>query len=170
MKKCSKCGIEKPLEAFRKNNRVASGIHSWCKICSCEKENARYRRNREHLKARMRERYWKDPEKTRARERSHYADNKAQHRRNRLKRLFQISVEDYEVMLHKQDGVCAICRQPESLVRGEGSQSLSIDHDHNSGRVRGLLCANCNSGLGMFRDSPAILTAAKTYLMGHTKE
>jgi hypothetical protein len=71
-----------------------------------------------------------------------------------------VSEEAYASMLEAQGGVCAICGKPETSKRG----SLSIDHDHATGRVRGLLCHACNIGLGNFRDTEAILRGAIEYL------
>lgn len=65
----------------------------------------------------------------------------------------------YLEMVEAQGGVCAVCRR-ECDVAGK----LSIDHDHDSGRGRGLLCKRCNSGLGFFRESPDVLERALAYL------
>lgn len=61
-------------------------------------------------------------------------------------------------MLEEQGGVCKICKAPPLEKR------LSVDHHHDSGAIRGLLCSNCNTGVGMFRDDRAILEAAIRYL------
>lgn len=61
-------------------------------------------------------------------------------------------------MLATQGGRCAICREL------PGRKALHVDHDHASGRVRGLLCFRCNAGLGNFRDDPGTLKAALSYL------
>ncbi len=63
-------------------------------------------------------------------------------------------------MLAAQGGVCAICKTPPNGVR------LSVDHDHKTAAVRGLLCAPCNTGIGMLRDSPMLLAMAEEYLHG----
>ena len=66
----------------------------------------------------------------------------------------------YEHLLERQDGACGICgRDPDEMAR-----SLAVDHDHLTGMVRGLLCINCNSGLGQFKDSPDLLIRAAEYL------
>lgn len=74
-----------------------------------------------------------------------------------LKRKYNITVEIYNAMLEEQDGVCAICGF-------ESDRQLAVDHNHETGEVRGLLCSSCNRGLGMFRDSVHNLTKAKSYL------
>lgn len=85
-----------------------------------------------------------------------------------LKRLFGLSLEEYDDMHARQGGRCAICNQHEGReIRGR-LLSLAVDHCHKSGKVRGLLCMDCNRGLGLFRDSPEALTAAIAYLTEHT--
>jgi hypothetical protein len=82
-------------------------------------------------------------------------------RANRRKYLYGMSAEDYDRMLAEQGEACAICREPAADDDGRG---LHVDHDHASGAVRGLLCGNCNQGLGRFRDNPDYLHAAASYL------
>jgi Recombination endonuclease VII len=73
-------------------------------------------------------------------------------RARNLEREYGLSVEEYDVLLEVQNGVCAICKRPERRINNKSKklQALSVDHDHNTGRIRGLLCNNCNWGLGWF--------------------
>lgn len=73
-----------------------------------------------------------------------------------------MSAEEYNTRLQAQGGVCAICK--EKCVHG---RLLAVDHDHKTAHNRGLLCFNCNTGLGKFRDSPAILQRAMEYLCSY---
>lgn len=77
----------------------------------------------------------------------------------------------YQELLHEQRGVCAVCSQPEkSPDKASGKiRDLCIDHDHDTGAVRALLCSNCNRALGLLGDDPAVLDAAKAYLAKHGK-
>jgi predicted nucleic acid-binding Zn ribbon protein len=75
--------------------------------------------------------------------------------------LYGITAEQYEGMLKAQDYRCAICRSDE--WRGKNN-SPHVDHCHTSGEVRGILCGNCNHGLGKFEDDPVRLRAAAAYL------
>jgi hypothetical protein len=94
-------------------------------------------------------------------QRKHPAQS-ARHKRNsHLIKKFGITLAESERLLAEQGGVCAICRGPISDVRG---YSPHVDHDHVSGKVRGILCMPCNSGLGAFRDDPNRLLAAIEYL------
>jgi len=77
---------------------------------------------------------------------------------------FGITMEEYKLILAKQNGVCAICHQKETKrVRGV-VRSLAVDHNHETGKVRGLLCTACNQALGQMKDSPEILMSAIEYL------
>lgn len=88
-----------------------------------------------------------------------YEDRNQAGRRGRfLKRRYNITEEDYRRLRTAQDGCCAVC--------GDEGSRLVVDHCHESGAVRGLLCAPCNKGLGHFRDDPNLLERAKTYLRG----
>jgi hypothetical protein len=74
-----------------------------------------------------------------------------------LRVKYGLSLEDYDAMAARQNGVCAICRRKSDKV-------LSVDHSHETGMLRSLLCQGCNSGLGHFRDDPALLRAAADYV------
>lgn len=74
------------------------------------------------------------------------------------RRTYGISIEDYGRRFVEQGGRCAICDEPQS------DKLLVVDHDHQSGVVRGLLCGRCNTGIGQLRDSPMILARAIAYL------
>ena len=91
----------------------------------------------------------------------------ANRRRQQVANLqrYGLSEDDYEAMYELQEGLCGVCGEPEIQRREDGSeQLLSVDHDHRSGRIRGLLCSRCNTGVGLFRDNPALLRAAAEYL------
>lgn len=85
---------------------------------------------------------------------------------NRLAR-FVLTPDQFAEMLETQGGVCAICQRPEKVVdpRNGRVKSLAVDHDHESGAVRGLLCQNCNKGIGNLGDSADTLIAAAMYLV-----
>lgn len=83
-------------------------------------------------------------------------------RHSNLRRLYGITPEDYDQMVMTQCGLCAICGEPETVKKG----MLAVDHDHDTGEIRGLLCARCNSGLGLLQDDPERVTSALAYLGG----
>lgn len=78
-------------------------------------------------------------------------------------RKYGLTLEQYEALVKKQDGRCAICDTATPAKHG----SWCIDHDHETNKMRGLLCLKCNAGLGSFDDSPANLLAAERYLQLH---
>lgn len=87
------------------------------------------------------------------------------HRRHNLKRNYGMTQSDYEAMVAAQNGECAICRR---LPSGRGRYArLVIDHDHETGAVRGLLCNKCNAAIGMLRDCVEVVQRAVAYLSAH---
>jgi hypothetical protein len=137
MKTCKRCFELKPVTEFCKNKRSKDGLYSYCRPCSNDKTKAFYSQLSDEKK------------------------DEYNHRGN-LKKKFGISPQDYSAMLSKQDGVCAVCKKPDS----EGKR-LAVDHCHNTGKIRGLLCGHCNTGLGKFFDNITYLTDAINYLNDH---
>jgi len=82
-----------------------------------------------------------------------------------LKSAYNITLEDYDAMLAEQNGVCFLCGTDNPGKYGR----FSVDHNHETGEVRGLLCNQCNVGLGALQDSPSLLLKAAQYLIdkGH---
>lgn len=81
-----------------------------------------------------------------------------------LKRVYGITLIDYKAMLDSQNHLCKICGAEGFLMKEHHQIKLVVDHCHQSGKVRGLLCHNCNRALGLLKDSPEILLSAKNYL------
>ena len=96
--------------------------------------------------------------------------NKRKSRDYGLKKFYGITIDQYEKMEREQSGVCAICSRPERTVdrHSQAPRRLAVDHDHSTGAVRGLLCGDCNKGLGHFADSQEMLGLAIAYLHKHT--
>jgi hypothetical protein len=112
--------------------------------------------------------YWKEPIKSES-----SADYQRQWRNSNpdkaknldLKKYYGITLHQYEQMFKAQNGVCAICGGRETTNDKDGApRRMPVDHCHTTGRIRGLLCTQCNRGLGMFGDSPERLLAAAKYL------
>jgi hypothetical protein len=106
-------------------------------------------KNREKINARQQLKYNTDPE--------HRVRINAQSRQNRPKWVYGLPTEEYERMLAGQCGVCKICKK-------KYRKRLCIDHDHENGDVRGLLCNNCNAGLGFYKDNARLLREAAGYM------
>lgn len=81
-----------------------------------------------------------------------------------LRRQFGITLAEYEALLARQGGVCAICGGPQGDTYRGRAREFTVDHDHTTGAVRGLLCGLCNRGLGNFRDTPALMLRAAEYV------
>lgn len=166
---CSKCG---GVDRYSNGN---------CKQC---------------LKARQKAKYLADPEKQRAKNRLYYAANRERHREYKRSRRAEIRVKaaiwrgkneervrawnresllsqygltsmEYSGMLAGQGEVCAICKRPETVRQRGKVQALAVDHNHTTGKVRALLCNNCNVLVGYSKESPETLRAAAVYLEYH---
>ncbi len=79
-------------------------------------------------------------------------------RRENLKSKYGLSPDDYDLIFAAQGGKCAICTQP------PGDKRLHVDHDHETGEIRGLLCSCCNTAIGQLQDDPDLAQAAADYL------
>ena len=161
MKRCKKCGESKPLDAFYREQGCRDGLRPECKTCNLAARKRWYSANREREIARVKAWQQANPEKVNA---AHRAGRKADPKRQRdghLRRTFGLSLAEYDDLLARQGGKCAICGRPPR----EGS-SLHVDHDHETGEVRGLLCFRCNGGLGQFAEDGDRLRLAAEYLDG----
>lgn len=126
MKYCHRCDEDKNLDEFHKNKSSPDGLHSICKQCKNTQASKRYRSN----------------DKT-GRPKSFDA------RENHLKRVYGITSAQYEDLLEEQGHSCAVCGKHADLEK----KSLSVDHNHATGEIRGLLCTMCNyRHVGRHRD------------------
>ena len=137
-----------------------------------QKYNSEYYSNNRKKILKQKQEYQKDNrEKLNLKNRKFYHENDAYrnkriekmkiYKRNwRLQNVYKMSEEDYNEMLKSQDNLCIICRK-----EWGGKGIPHIDHDHKTGKVRGLLCQKCNQGLGMFCDDPNLLQCAAGYLL-----
>lgn len=82
-----------------------------------------------------------------------------------LKANYGITPEQYDEMLAYQQGRCAVCGGTDPFAKHHNL--FAVDHDHITGKVRGLLCAKCNTGIGQLRDDPDLLIAAAAYVRRH---
>ncbi len=80
---------------------------------------------------------------------------------------FGITLKQYGDMLLAQNGCCAICKHPETATRNGVVKALAVDHDHETGAIRGLLCVACNTGIGKFKDDRNLMLSAVKYLDTH---
>jgi hypothetical protein len=167
-KTCSKCGLEKPLEEFYTQRKCCKSCWSILRktYYSQKREEAKQWRNSYHIKHRESENkyghdwYARNKLKAKITSAKWYFDNLDKAKANHLRNKFGITVEEYNKLLLEQDGKCAICGKSQA----EFNRSFCVDHDHNTGKVRGLLCDNCNKALGCFYDDINIIKAAYNYI------
>ena len=148
MKTCSKCKETKALSEFHFSKRSSDSRQHRCKSCAkafTQPATKQWRKN--------------SPEG--------YTEST---KRTKVKLKYGISVEDIENLMIQQNSLCALCKNPISFNSEEKKDKPHIDHDHESGIVRGLLCLTCNTGLGMFKDSFDLLEQAKQYLQRSIKQ
>ena len=89
------------------------------------------------------------------------------YKNSQLKTIFGITLEEYELLLEKQNGVCAICGNSVVDIHNKKTgkkRKLAVDHSHKTGKIRGLLCGRCNRAIGMAEESPTILKKMINYL------
>jgi hypothetical protein len=102
---------------------------------------------------------------------SKHHDKKKQRERRQdylLRLKYNITLEDFQALIAAQYFSCAICQQPFAVLKESAKgHRPHVDHRHSDGKVRGLLCNNCNRGLGYFQDDPEIAQAAVEYLRRH---
>ena len=109
-------------------------------------------KKRERQREYARKRRLSNPEAIRASQKK-YGERNFELRKNiMLKLRFNITIDDYKLILEKQFGVCKICNMPETAKKNNSNEvrMLCVDHDHKTGKVRGLLCGNCNKALGYY--------------------
>lgn len=139
-KYCPDCGEHKPLADFWFYKKKGTP-RKYCKKHWMEREVAAARKRRIDDPDLAREKRWK----------------------HSLWTLYRIRADDYWRLWAQQGGVCAICKQPNLNASG-GEEKLCVDHDHESGEVRGLLCATDNLAIGQLKDSPERCYSAGAYL------
>lgn len=166
--KCPTCGVAIPIERLARRCRHPTRFCS--KKCACRAAHLRRRAQRRSRKMCLvcgklppiEDRTYCDGCKTRTSSDSN---------RTRLIRVYGMTPEAYRLKVEQQEGRCAICgcaeNDPRNATAGRNRTCFRIDHNHSTGKVRGLLCGACNSALGLFRDDGRVLAAAIEYLKLH---
>lgn len=149
-------------EQRRENARRSQ--NRWLRSGDPDKLAARRAKQRAYQKQRRQK---LGPERLRELRQTAYQRNRDKYRDQSLKRKFGISLTEYDAMSERQGHLCAICGKAETTIRKNRPLVLSVDHDHGTGKIRKLLCNNCNNGLGQFKDNPVILRAAARYVEEH---
>lgn len=161
MKTGIKCGKAKPLDDFYRAAGMRDGYRNDCKGCMKLVRRAWYERNRDYAIERTKR--WRDrnPEKFEAWKQRNRDENRQRlselNRQGHLRRKYGLTVDDYEFLRVAQGDACAICGNPDP-------SGLHVDHHHESGLIRGLLCGKCNKAIGLLKEDPALFDAASSYL------
>lgn len=167
MKKCGRCGDEKEAttEFFDYKPANKDGLSGVCIECRKKRRKERYREEtKEEENARSRAWYHGNKTKAGSYNKEYLASPQGVYGQFKryLKNNFKLTPEEYTRMMDEQLGSCAICNT--ALITCEDKYRPHIDHCHNTGEIRGILCHYCNVGLGMFKDSTTNLTNALIYL------
>jgi hypothetical protein len=152
---CTGCDTTKEITEFTKDKYDETGYTYRCKKCRAEVSLKWNKANPEKVK----EANLKNREKRKAFYSS--PEGVLSSRRAHLKRMFGLSLEDYDIMSEKQNHQCAICGRPEMNNK---NKVLCVDHNHTTGEIRALLCGLCNSGLGKFLENKQLLMNAIKYI------
>lgn len=147
-KVCKRCNVEQPINQFA--IRTVNGRkypRKQCRNCECALARLWYK-------------------KIKSANNDTYKKIKKNDKNKQLKSAYGITLEQYDALAKQQNYVCAVCGKHESNMHGKSDNlsRLCVDHDHVTGRIRGLLCHKCNVGIGHFEDRLDVLASAIAYL------
>ncbi len=145
---CPRCEVYKPLSEFHKSKSTGHGYQVYCKPCQYDRHSAWRIKNLD--KAAEAGRKWR-------------AANKDRSKDHDLKTHYGIAIGTYDALFEKQNGQCAICKTTEPGGKGR----FHLDHCHTTNDIRGLLCHNCNLGIGYMKHSEVTIKAAIDYLKNY---
>jgi hypothetical protein len=163
MKVCTRCHEEKPESEFHKAKREPDGLKYWCKECALSYSSEYRKKNyvpvlRKRKVKKTSHFFWTHEIRHQERAKCKPVEGGSDYA---LRRRYGITLQEYREILEKQNGVCAVCGN------GPGKRRLHVDHCHKTGKIRALLCTNCNSALGAARDDINRLYKLIQYLEKH---
>ena len=160
---CNSCNEKKELSLFAKNKSNFAGVNSECKRCRSKRRTTQEYRNQENKRR-------STPEQ---KKRMYLSFVKYKNKNKKkvaltqkkwfLKKFYGLSYDQYQNILKSQDNKCAIC----GLDQKNCARTFNVDHKHEEGKVRGILCNNCNTGIGLFKENEMIMHKAINYLIEH---
>ena len=163
MKFCRRCKASKHPAEFGKHKRTKDGLHNFCNRCRSKESRARYVKF--HKRMLERAEYYRQNrpdimEKWRKLNKEHETRYKKSY--SRLKR-YGLTAEQFDRMVASQQNRCAICRKEFILT------IPAVDHDHKTGKVRGLLCSKCNLALGHLEENIQTVESLRSYILNHSE-
>lgn len=174
---CSKCKKRKSIAYFFKAKTTKDGLYSSCKKCKLSSRRKWANKNKKYLSKYYLTYYIENRLKISKRKSKKYYKEHLDRRKLRKKRQqikkqlgksirkkYGMEIEEYYKRFNNQKELCKICSKKE---KSRDKRLLSVDHDHKTGENRGLLCHNCNVGLGLFNDNIKTLQKAIKYLKSH---
>ena len=185
MRICRVCGVSQDDTGFKKSPLTSDGFENICKPCDSAAQKERREANKRRKKPMVSEKRcstcgeikvgtefgiksdtadglaYSCKSCLRKIDKERWHKRKAHQKNYVLQKTYGITSDDYEKMLAEQEGKCKICGSEILDVKG---RSLAVDHCHSTGKVRGLLCSNCNLGIGSFKDDVTLLEKAIEYL------
>lgn len=156
MKKCNKCNIFKELTEFTIDRLNKDGLKQRCKECIKPVKRNTRQKNKKHYNEYHKQWCKLNPKK-----------HSKRVKKVNLRKKYNITLEQYDLMVLTQNNLCSICKKPENIVdkKAKKIRALAIDHNHITGKVRELLCQRCNMGIGLLNldNGPELLLAAIEY-------
>ena len=171
---CNKCKIEQPEEEFYLKWKNKDIRHKICRTCKKEWAQSKHGRQKRYNYNSSKKgkqsvaRYRVATKEQRRKWQQNYAKSGKQKHHN-LARRFKMTLDDYKRMIFDQKGVCAICGNAETAMLCGKVKDLAVDHAHETGKVRELLCQKCNLGIAQFRENIGYLANAIVYIEKHKK-
>jgi len=147
-KECKKCHQILGLDNFIKHKGMKDGLRNACRSCEASYRHEYYKLNKNKICAYSRKWHKENPRAVKS---------------SKLKQAYGMTVEEYDKMVLDQDNRCKICGSENT--NNKTQTRLCVDHCHTTGKIRGLLCDNCNKSLGLMRDDPEVLKKALDYLL-----
>ena len=150
IKKCRACSIEKPIEEYHISHQGKTGpiYKARCKVCISKYQKEGYKKLSEEVKQDRRK---KNP-----------CNNFEWRKTHRLKSRYGLTTEDFSAMILEQQNKCKIC--------GLDMKDPQVDHNHDTGKVRALLCRPCNTSLGMLKEDPQTIRNMLNYINDYLPE
>lgn len=156
MKFCTYCNIEKSEEEFRKNN---DKISSCCKLCNNYRMKQWRLKNPDKVKATKKKYRLENPDKIKQIHYNWRKNNPDKLSNLILRNRYGLTLQEYDTMLEQQNHKCAMCGRS----KDDFKKRLHVDHDHKTGKIRGILCGGCNHAIAIL-DNKDLLEKAKKYL------